>query len=172
VSAVSKGGNWKVLSVLIALVAGVSDFFDGYLARLFHSESKIGELLDPFADKVFCNFAVCGLCFCRATPCPVFLVLMAALLIAKDLFLILGAIYAYFTKVKMEMKPVYISKICTFLIFVFFALSLMLGTENRLVASLGWGCILLIISSIAVYTIRFFRRKGISGMCVFLIFAH
>ena len=34
------------------LVASFTDFLDGLLARMFKEESKLGELLDPIADKV------------------------------------------------------------------------------------------------------------------------
>jgi len=43
-------GRW--LSLLIFLAACASDFFDGYLARVWRQTSAIGRLLDPIADKL------------------------------------------------------------------------------------------------------------------------
>ena len=34
------------------LIASFTDFLDGLLARMFKEESKLGELLDPIADKI------------------------------------------------------------------------------------------------------------------------
>jgi cardiolipin synthase len=36
----------------IYLAAAISDFFDGYLARLWQQQSSLGRMLDPIADKV------------------------------------------------------------------------------------------------------------------------
>jgi len=33
------------------MLIGLTDFFDGYIARRWHQESLIGKLLDPLADK-------------------------------------------------------------------------------------------------------------------------
>ena len=38
---------------VIYLASGISDMFDGFLARKYHCESKIGALLDSLADIVF-----------------------------------------------------------------------------------------------------------------------
>lgn len=43
-------GQW--LAVLTFFVACVSDFFDGYLARLLSQSSHMGQMLDPIADKL------------------------------------------------------------------------------------------------------------------------
>jgi CDP-diacylglycerol--glycerol-3-phosphate 3-phosphatidyltransferase len=47
---------WRALSVGIFAVAVVTDFFDGYLARLYGAETDYGVFLDPLADK-FLTFA-------------------------------------------------------------------------------------------------------------------
>jgi cardiolipin synthase len=42
--------RWVALAVFIA--AGVSDFLDGYLARMWAQQSSLGRMLDPIADKL------------------------------------------------------------------------------------------------------------------------
>ena len=40
------------LALAIFSVAGVTDFFDGYLARAWNQQSSLGRMLDPIADKL------------------------------------------------------------------------------------------------------------------------
>jgi cardiolipin synthase len=42
--------RWTALAVFTA--AGVTDFFDGYLARVWAQQSSLGQMLDPIADKL------------------------------------------------------------------------------------------------------------------------
>jgi cardiolipin synthase (CMP-forming) len=47
------GGNtqrWVALAIYV--VAAITDFFDGYLARKWQQQSSLGVMLDPIADKV------------------------------------------------------------------------------------------------------------------------
>ena len=50
------GAGW--LAFIIFSLAGITDFFDGYLARKFKAESKFGEMLDPIADKLLTAVAL------------------------------------------------------------------------------------------------------------------
>lgn len=43
-------GNW--VGFVIFALAGTTDFFDGYIARKFNQSSKLGEFMDPIADKL------------------------------------------------------------------------------------------------------------------------
>src|SRR5215211_4753045 len=42
--------RWPALALFIA--AGVTDYFDGYFARLYAQQSALGRMLDPIADKL------------------------------------------------------------------------------------------------------------------------
>jgi CDP-diacylglycerol--glycerol-3-phosphate 3-phosphatidyltransferase len=46
---------------LAFVVAGVTDFFDGWLARRWNATSLLGAILDPIADKVLVAAAIVGL---------------------------------------------------------------------------------------------------------------
>jgi len=46
-------GNWLLnVALFIYIVALVTDFLDGYLARKWHVEGAFGRIVDPFVDKI------------------------------------------------------------------------------------------------------------------------
>ena len=48
-----QGGIWlRWLALVIFIAAGITDFFDGYLARSWDQQSMLGRMLDPIADKL------------------------------------------------------------------------------------------------------------------------
>jgi len=49
-------GDW--IPFFIFVLASFTDFLDGLLARLYKEESKLGELLDPIADKIIVSTAL------------------------------------------------------------------------------------------------------------------
>ena len=42
--------RWSALAIFV--IASVTDYFDGYLARAWQQQSNIGRMLDPIADKL------------------------------------------------------------------------------------------------------------------------
>jgi cardiolipin synthase len=47
------GGIWlRWVALAIFIAAGVSDFLDGYFARIWAQQSSLGRMLDPIADKL------------------------------------------------------------------------------------------------------------------------
>ena len=67
----------------IVLLAALSDGLDGFIARVRHEESRLGMLLDPFADKVFAGALVILLVIYRD-----FSLWLAVLILGRDLLII------------------------------------------------------------------------------------
>lgn len=52
-SDILEGGIWlRWVALALYIVAAITDFFDGYLARVWSQQSAIGRMLDPIADKL------------------------------------------------------------------------------------------------------------------------
>jgi CDP-diacylglycerol--glycerol-3-phosphate 3-phosphatidyltransferase len=61
---------------LIFVIASVTDFFDGFIAREWNQMTKLGGILDPLADKLLMLAAFIGLVFIeRASPWAVLIIL-------------------------------------------------------------------------------------------------
>tara|TARA_Y100000591_G_C21841809_1_gene706081 strand:+ start:1723 stop:2274 length:552 start_codon:yes stop_codon:yes gene_type:complete len=50
-----------LLAFILFLVAGLTDYFDGFLARKYGLTSQFGEIVDPIADKILIVFVLIGL---------------------------------------------------------------------------------------------------------------
>jgi CDP-diacylglycerol--glycerol-3-phosphate 3-phosphatidyltransferase len=64
-------------AAFIFTIASITDFFDGYIARNFNAISKLGEILDPLADKMLVLAGFIGLVVIhRASPWAIFIILV------------------------------------------------------------------------------------------------
>ncbi len=53
------GGDWsRWVAFALFAIAGVTDFFDGYIARRLNQTSALGAALDPIADKLLTSVAL------------------------------------------------------------------------------------------------------------------
>ena len=63
-------------AALLFVLASVTDFFDGFIARRWNQMTKLGAILDPLADKMLVLAAFLGLMYIdRANPWAIFLIL-------------------------------------------------------------------------------------------------
>jgi len=91
----------------VFLFAGITDVLDGYLARRNGWITNLGKLLDPLADKLMqCSVLVCFAIKNAA------LWWVAGMFIAKELFMICGAIIVL-RKIKVTVKSHWYGKITT-----------------------------------------------------------
>jgi len=70
------------LAIAILVLAGLTDYLDGRLARALNQSSRLGELLDPLVDRLYIAAVIIGLAIREIIP--MWLVL---LLLARDLIL-------------------------------------------------------------------------------------
>jgi len=57
-----------LFAVLVLAVAGISDWLDGVVARAFNQTSRLGQMLDPAADRLFIAVALIGLAYHEVLP--------------------------------------------------------------------------------------------------------
>ena len=57
-----KAGLWMYISLAIFMVASLTDFIDGYIARHYNQTTDFGKFLDPLADKLLTIAAMCIYC--------------------------------------------------------------------------------------------------------------
>ena len=58
VAFVLPGDEWQLTAFVVFVIAGVSDFFDGFAARKLNQPSDFGRMLDPIADKILVGVAL------------------------------------------------------------------------------------------------------------------
>ena len=78
-------GN-ELLALLLFIFAGISDGFDGYLARRFTWESEFGKLLDPLADKCLILSTLLALAYVQLLP-----IWLVSILLVRDALAVMGS---------------------------------------------------------------------------------
>ena len=102
-------GNYFVCIILFFL-AGLTDYFDGYLARKYNAESQIGEILDPIADKILIVFLLIGLSVQLDSFLMAFL---SSLIIAREIGIAALRDYSSRKNISDRTKVTYLAKIKT-----------------------------------------------------------
>ncbi|GAA2485594.1 CDP-alcohol phosphatidyltransferase family protein [Winogradskya humida] len=62
------GPHHDVAAVIVLAVGGSTDWVDGYIARRMNSVSRLGELLDPFADRLYILATLVGFTLREVVP--------------------------------------------------------------------------------------------------------
>jgi len=101
----------RVAAILVFVVAALSDGIDGYLARRYNQRSRLGEILDPIADKGLLLTAILTLTFSDwqfrfPTWFPV-------LVIGRDLVILTGAAVLQVVNGHLDVRPSLLGKAST-----------------------------------------------------------
>ena len=112
-------GRFAEALALIAL-AGFSDGLDGFLAKRYDWRTRLGGLLDPFADKLLVMCVFLTLTWLGLSP-----IWLAAVVIGRDLVIVTGAVTFNYLIERVRGEPSKISKLNTIfqLLYLFFVIA-------------------------------------------------
>jgi|TARA_B100001939_G_scaffold7024_1_gene6476 cardiolipin synthase len=117
--------NYKV-SLIIFIVASITDALDGYLARKLNWQSELGKILDPVADKLLLSGAIFVLWLSDLIPFYVFFIL-----IARDVIILLGAAFQMTLTDSKAPYPNFLGKFTTIMLIVYIVVKLLVGFLNQ-----------------------------------------
>ena len=152
-----------VIPFALFLIASFTDFLDGLLARMYREESKLGELLDPIADKIIVATALILLVMNETIKN--YEVIAAIIILTREI--LVSGLREFLAIGKIKLPVSNLAKLKTFL--QMFAISILLTGEtgNKVINFQDYnaqtiGIILLWLSAfLTLYTGYEYLRKGI-----------
>jgi cardiolipin synthase len=119
------------LAVLVLALGGMTDWLDGYLARAWHQTSRIGQMLDPIADRLYILAVLIGLALRNIVPWW-----LVVIVIGRDV-LIAMLIPVLKTRGYSSLHVHFLGKVATFSLLYAFPLVL-LGSGQQGWLQLAW----------------------------------
>jgi cardiolipin synthase len=96
------------------VVASLSDGLDGYIAKKYDWNTRLGAFLDPAGDKLLVAWSFGTLAFLGQIP-----VWLAVIVITRDVLIVAGSFMYHYLVRRLEGDPTFISKLNTGLEFAF-----------------------------------------------------
>ena len=96
-------------ALVTLLVAAVTDGLDGAIARITDQRTRLGEYLDPLADKLLLMSAIVTLSVLHFIP-----IWAVILVVSRDAILLTGTILANLTEIDIDITPTWLGKGATF----------------------------------------------------------
>jgi len=152
-----------ILPFALFVIASFTDFLDGLLARMYKEESKLGELLDPIADKIIVATALILLVMNQTIRN--YEVIAAIIILIREI--LISGLREFLAKGKIKLPVSNLAKLKTFLQMFSISLLLLGDTGNRIINFQDYnaqtiGIILLWLSAfLTLYTGYDYLRKGI-----------
>ena len=153
----------EIIPFLLFLLASFTDFLDGLLARLYKEESKLGELLDPIADKIIVSAAL--ILLVMNGTIQNYEVIAAIIILTREI--LISGLREFLGKVQVQMPVTSLAKVKTFIQMFSIAILLTGETGNAIINLENYnaqtvGIILLWLSAfLTLYTGYDYVRKGI-----------
>ena len=152
-----------LIPFLLFLIASFTDFLDGLLARIYKEESKLGELMDPIADKIIVATAL--ILLVMDNTIKNYEVIAAIIILTREI--LISGLREFLAKGKIMLPVSGLAKLKTFLQMTAISILLTGETGNRIVNFQDYnaqtiGIILLWLSAfLTLYTGYDYLRKGI-----------
>ena len=153
----------ELIPFFLFVIASFTDYLDGLLARLFKEESKLGELLDPIADKILVAAAL--ILLVMNGTIKNYEVIAAIIILTREI--LISGLREFLAKGKITMQVTSLSKLKTFIQMLSIAILLTGESGNKIINFQDYnaqtvGIILLWLSAfLTLYTGYDYLRRGI-----------
>ena len=153
----------ELIPFFLFVLASFTDYLDGLLARLFKEESKLGELLDPIADKILVSAAL--ILLVMNGTIKNFEVIAAVIILTREI--LISGLREFLAKGKISMQVTSLSKLKAFIQMTSIAILLTGDIGNKIINFQDYnaqaiGIIILWLSAfLTLYTGYDYLRKGI-----------
>lgn len=147
-------GRWPVALSLVA-IAGVSDGVDGFLARRYGWQSRLGGMLDAIADKLL--LITCFVLLAWLGHAPLWL---TGIVCGRDLVIAFGALLWRWQVGRIQPQPSLLSKACTLMQIIYLLAALLALADHSLprFPILAWSVAVLCVASGLHYVVHWSRR--------------
>ncbi|WP_302626726.1 CDP-alcohol phosphatidyltransferase family protein [uncultured Eubacterium sp.] len=147
---------WPVIITIV--ISGLTDFFDGKIARKFNMITEWGKVLDPIADKITIGAIILSLCFKYRI-----IIAMAVLYIVKEGFMAIAGMVSIKRGHKVE-GAMWYGKVCTFGTYIILILLLLYPAMNIIIVDILVGVNMVIMLFTFINYILYYGRviKGLS----------
>ncbi len=149
--------NAGLTVVILAVVAIITDYLDGYIARKRNEITEVGKIIDPIADKIVVAVVVIKLLVLGRIPSYFFFIVLG-----RDILIFLGGIILS-SKLGKVLPSNMLGKITvTVLAFLLLLIILDFDQNNLTYKIIYFSTLLLIIASFIAYIIRaieFIKKK-------------
>ena len=152
-----------LIPFFLFILASFTDYLDGLLARLFKEESRLGELLDPIADKIIVAAAL--ILLVMNGTIKNYEVIAAIIILTREI--LISGLREFLATTSVSIQVTSLSKLKTFLQMLSIAILLTGESGNKLINFQDYnaqtiGIILLWLSAfLTLYTGYDYVRKGI-----------
>tara|TARA_B100000579_G_scaffold61171_1_gene44633 strand:+ start:31 stop:615 length:585 start_codon:yes stop_codon:yes gene_type:complete len=152
-----------LIPFFLFVLASFTDYLDGLLARIFKEESKLGELLDPIADKILVATAL--ILLVMNGTIKNYEVIAAVIILTREI--LISGLREFLAKTSVSIQVTSLTKLKTLLQMLSIAILLTGESGNKLINFQDYnaqtiGIILLWLSAfLTLYTGYDYVRKGI-----------
>ena len=146
------------LAFVLFVVAGLTDYLDGYVARKTNTETKLGALLDLIADKLLVSLLILWMVFLTHNA---FIVIPALIIVSRELVISMLRQYVIEKKVKKDLSISFVGKSKTTIQLIGISMLILSKevTDIWLLAMIAiWFAAIFSLYSLSIYVSEWFKH--------------
>jgi len=134
-------------SLLLFVLAGISDGLDGYIAKRYQCVTNLGAMLDPVADKCLIISSFIMLTYQEILP-----FWLTVVVVFRDLVIIAGVLFVSLLIGKVEFKPIWVSKLNTVMQILLIMVSLFKLAFLQSLLNIDWSFLYYFVAATSIFS--------------------